>query len=456
MSDQNGTSNGTGPPVGDPTLVNGAAPQQGGAFAPPAHGGRAAEFDPMLDAGPEGAGREYWPPLETQRPGPTRRGAAPVAVAERYDPRTDPLSPDFYDPYYDPDEWVRLPKRSSLARRSFIVLTVVVLVIIAGFWAANRWLQQQLDPPGPEGDVVLVDIPNGATDNDVVRILADEGVVANSVVTQYYMRYKGAGDFQAGEYQFRMNSAVWDVRDILDGGPLPPVFQRVTIPEGLWLTEIEARLLDEFPRFDPDELAFTLRDGSIRSPFQPAGEDNLEGLLFPATYEISDDEADDERAMIQRLVNTFGLVANEVDLVDGAARLGLTPYEVVIVASMIEEEALLDEDRPKIARVIYNRLEQGTPLGIDATIIYGLGEHTDELTVSQLERDTPYNTRINVGLPPTPISAPGRASLLAALNPEEGPWTFYVLADFDGSHFFTDNFDEFNRVAQESRDAGIF
>jgi UPF0755 protein len=125
------------------------------------------------------------------------------------------------------------------------------------------------------------------------------------------------------------------------------------------------------------------------------------------------------------------------------------------VASLVEEEAKTDGDRPKIARVIYNRVAEDMKLEIDATVPYALGMHKTELTQSDLEVDSPYNTRRYKGLPPTPIAAPGRASLEAALNPEEGPWIFYVLADAEGNHFFTDDYDEFLQKKEEGQEAGL-
>jgi UPF0755 protein len=123
--------------------------------------------------------------------------------------------------------------------------------------------------------------------------------------------------------------------------------------------------------------------------------------------------------------------------------MGISVYEAIIVASMIEAEASVAGDRDKIAAVIYNRLDEGMTLGIDATVLYAIGEHKEELTVSDLEVDSPYNTRKYPGLPPTPIGAPGSASLEAALNPADGTWLYYVLADCEGNHAFSTSYDEF-------------
>jgi len=237
-------------------------------------------------------------------------------------------------------------------------------------------------------------------------------------------------------------------------------------------------MLDNIATLDPASMDDALNSGEIRSQFQPRGVSSLEGLMFPATYQISEEESSNERAMVQRLVNTMDQVIIELGVDQGLQLengLTLTPYELVIVASMIEEEARLDEDRAKIARVIYNRLSDSEALGIDATTIYGVHLqrcredfrcenpstgfrwYDPELLQSQLDdANDPYNSRIVPGLPPTPISSPGRASLNAALNPEPGPWKWYVLVDTDGRHFFTDNFGEFERAAAEARANGVF
>lgn len=395
-----------------------------------------------------------------------------------YDPRLDPLSPDFVDPFYDPDEWERLPRQTNF----FIRLGVIVaLVLLAGaflFSRANSWLDAQLDPAGPQGESLVIEVPSGASDSDVMRILAEAGVIPNSTVAQYWIRFNDVGEFQAGDYLFRENSSLDQAVEVLRAGPLPPVFKRLTLPEGLWTGDMRNVMLDNLPLLDPDELDAAMNGGQIRSEFQPRDVTSLEGLMFPATYQIGEDESANERAMVQRLVNQMDQVIIELGADEGLVLengLELSPYELLVVASMIEEEARLDEDRAKIARVIYNRLIDGEALGIDATTIYGVhlrrcgieplcanpstqfDWYNPELFQSQLDDETdPYNTRIVPGLPPTPISSPGRASIRAALNPEPGPWKWYVLIDTDGRHFFTDNFAEFEQKKAEAIANGVF
>ena len=181
--------------------------------------------------------------------------------------------------------------------------------------------------------------------------------------------------------------------------------------------------------------------------FTKAIYDQCYGIFFPDTYDVDEASLANEESLLQRMTSQFDIVATETGLSSPPDGLGVNPYEVLIVASLIEEEAALDEERAKIARVIYNRLDRSIPLGIDATIVYALGGDR-ELTLSDLAVDSPYNTRLVSGLPPTPISAPGRASIEAALQPAQGDWLYYVRTDESGvgSHTFTVTQEDFNEA----------
>lgn len=346
----------------------------------------------------------------------------------------------------DPQDWDWLPRRTSTLTRVVILLGLVAVVVLVATLLVKGWIDDRLDPPGDEGPELVVAIPQGASINDIARILEDQGVVANSTVFRYYLRYKGAGDFQAGTYVLNENMAVWRAKDVLVAGPASsPALDslRVVIPEGLTLAQIRATLLDQLPTFDTDELVRAVAFPPLRSDYQPS-DTTLEGMLFPDTYLLDGATADDEAAFIVRLVNQFDLVASEVGLDAALETVGVTPYEAVIVASLIEKEALIDEDRAKIARVIYNRLGMGMELQIDAAVRYAVNKPSEPLTLADLRVDNPYNVYNRTGLPPGPIAAPGRASLEAALNPAEGFWLFYARTDdpVPGAHTFSNTFEE--------------
>ena len=343
----------------------------------------------------------------------------------------------------DPQDWDWLPRRTSTLTRAAIILACLgVALLVASLWVKS-WIDDRLDPSGDEGRELLVNIPQGASTNDIARILEEEGVVPNSTVFRYYLRYKDSGDFQAGNYVLNENMSVWRAKDVLLAGPAPGPADdalRVVLPEGLTLAQIQRELLAQLPTFDAEDLARALAFPPLRSDFQPANS-TLEGMLFPDTYLLDAATAEDEAALVVRLVNQFDTVASEVGLDAAPDTVGVTPYEVVIVASLIEKEALIDEDRAKIARVIYNRLGLGWPLQIDAAVRYAVNKPSDPLTLSDLAVENPYNVYNRTGLPPGPIAAPGRESLIAALNPSDGFWLFYARTDdpVPGAHTFSAN-----------------
>jgi UPF0755 protein len=330
-----------------------------------------------------------------------------------------------------------------------IVAAVAVLGLGGGAW----WVKAQLDPPGGPGKLVRVEIPPGTSTSGIVDLLADEGVIANATVFRLFIKLTGAGPFEAGQYRLRRNSSASAVVDALDAGPALPPAVYLTVPEGLVLEQVAARV-DRVEHLDPARFLALARSGEVRSRYQPAGERSLEGLLFPETYRI--EEREDELAVLRHMVDTFDAVAEEVGLEQASQKVGLSPYEAVIVASLIETEAKVDEERPRIARVIYNRLAQRMPLGIDATFYFvlPLDRRGTALRQSDLDRDTPYNTRIHTGLVPTPIAMPGRASLEAALNPEPGPWLYYVLKD-PRTHAFSTDYQQFLRDKAAAEREGL-
>ena len=181
--------------------------------------------------------------------------------------------------------------------------------------------------------------------------------------------------------------------------------------------------------------------------FAGAKRGNLEGFLFPSLYEFGASTTATE--LIDRQLAAFGSAWSKVDL--GAARAaGTTPYQVLIVASMVERETVAPEERPLVAAVIYNRLAKGMPLGIDATIRYGLGiPGTRPLTKADLANNSPYNTRLHTGLPPTPIGNPGLASMRAAAHPASVDYLYYVRMPDKVHHFFTVDDQEFCKKAAE-------
>jgi UPF0755 protein len=346
------------------------------------------------------------------------------------------------------------PSRKRKMARWLVVLAVLATLALVAAGVGGLWVKGQIDPSGPPGEEIAFEVPKGATTSEIADLLADAGIITSGEVFRWYLRLKGGGPFDAGQYRLSTNSSMGDVVRVLEEGPALPPAVSLTIPESLWIEEVAARV-DTIEHLDGARFLELANSGTVRSAFQPEGVTTLEGLLYPETYRIEDSE--DEEAVLRRMVETFDQVATELGYADAEARVGVSPYEAIIVASLVEAEAKVDEDRPKIARVIYNRLEQGIPLGIDATFYYHLGleRKGTGLRRSDLEQDHEYNTRLRQGLIPRPISMSRRASLEAALNPEPGPWLYYVLADADGHHAFSESYDEFLRNKRAAQENGL-
>jgi UPF0755 protein len=341
------------------------------------------------------------------------------------------------------------PSRGGWPRWLKVMLAVVVAGLLV-LGAAGFWAVRQVNGTGG-GAEVAVEVPMGSSSARIAAILDDKGVIENASLFRLYLRVTGAGAFQAGAYTFRKGQGYDDVVKVLERGPELD-FDRLTIPEGFTLAQIAARV-GRLPGRSAERFLDIARSGEVRSRYQPAGSTNLEGLLLPETYDFDPD--DDERAILARMVQSFDAAAAELGLDQAQAKIGLSPYEAVIVASMVEEEAKLEDERPKVATVILNRLEKGWALGIDATIRYALNRPTEPLRKSDLAKDNPYNTRLRKGLIPTPIAAPSRSALRATLAPQPGPWMYYVLIDKSGRHAFAVTDAEFNRYKAEAREKGL-
>jgi UPF0755 protein len=245
----------------------------------------------------------------------------------------------------------------------------------------------------------------------------------------------------------------------------------VTYTEGFTLEQMADKLTVLRPQISAEAFLNAAADATIPAEFgRPASAPSNEGLLFPSTYRVTNTDTADH--VVAMALGQMQATADETQLIaraGAAAGLGLSPYEVLTVASLIEREAGIDADRPLIARVIYNRLARDTELQIDASLYYGAAPDTPWTTLR--ERDTPYNLYLYKGLPPTPIGAPSRASIEAALAPADNPppdhelctelppedcaWMFYVLATEDGAHSFTVTYEQHLAEIEKSRAAGV-
>ena len=338
-----------------------------------------------------------------------------------------------------------------MTRRRQLTLGALGLGLLATI-VAGVWLARVVNPPGPPAGKVSVAIPPGTSAAGIAARLERQGVLRSARVFRVYLRLKGAGtDFQAGEYDLRRRMAMGDVLDALHAGPRIR-FAKLLIPEGFSLDEIAAAV-GRLPGHDGGRFLQLARSGAVRSRWQPPGVSSLEGLLFPDTYLVTDKE--DEMAVLSRLIRRFDEVAGQIGLGQRRLPAGMSPYQAVVAASLVETEAKVPEDRALIASVIENRLERGMKLQVDSTVLYALGRHQSRVLFKDLEVDSPYNTYRVDGLPPTPIGSPGRASLEAVIDPANEEYIYYVLFDKNGKHAFAKTAAEFERLKAEAKRKGV-
>jgi UPF0755 protein len=295
-----------------------------------------------------------------------------------------------------------------------------------------------------ETTVTKVSITSGMTAVEIGDLLEEKGIIESSADFVDLVKERGTENaLLPGKYSFAKGLELLEVVDKLERGEDSETF-KILIREGRAISQIAADLTEDGHIAGTQYMDLTRKPSEFELP-QLGGEDppeldTLEGLLFPSTYWLT--EGDSATQLIGAQLAAFTSKTASLPW-DNAEDLGFSRYEIVIVASLIEKEVSVPEERPLVAAVIYNRLAQDMTLGIDATIRYALGKWTGELTSEDLEVDSPYNTRINPGLPPTPISNPGVAALEAALEPADVDYLYYVLKDAEGNHFFTASYDEF-------------
>ena len=357
------------------------------------------------------------------------------------------------DPWDDAEQIdasvVERPRRQRPRIKWFVwaAMYLAMAGIVAG-GLTGLWYSEQVNPQGDPGDPISFTVNDDDTLDSIGQRLADQDLIEDAGVFRWYVDHHGGLEVAPGYYQLRPNDHMGNIMRVLRTPP-SETFTKVTFPEGFTIERMALRLEEKVSKLSALEFEGAALGGIVRSAYQPEGITSLEGMLFPDTYQISNGESEAE--VVRRMVRLMERVGSQLNIEERAARLGVSPYQVLIVASMIEREARLAEDRPKIARVIYNRLFIGMPLQIDATLLYQQPPNSSPTALRDI--DTPYNTYLHAGLPPTPIANPGRAAIEAALSPSPNPslgdpicvglppgtpcvYLFYVIATDEGGHAF--------------------
>jgi UPF0755 protein len=362
-----------------------------------------------------------------------------------------------YEPVPEPSPWVRIAKMAS----AFGLVVLAGVAVVGGASYLGRWVGSSFGfddtPSGPvavvPGQEVTVDVPSGSTAEDIGAILAAQGVVRSALEFEVAVRNtESAARLQAGTYNFETLMDPAEVVAALVVGPVADIY-RVTVIEGLRVNEILTTLAEAsghtYAEFEIALLGGEV-DTSLREMPAPPTLADWEGLLFPDTYEFT--RSAEPADILQRLASTMETRVGSIDW-SALEASGLTPYHGLIMASLIETEVLLDEERPTVSSVIHNRLGLGMKLDIDATVLYALG--TRDVAQFDREVDSPYNTYLVDGLPPTPIASPGRASLEAAAAPAVTEFLFYVLSDLEGRHAFAATLEEHNANVAKAIEDGV-
>jgi uncharacterized YceG family protein len=389
------------------------------------------------------------PRKQPKQPKPARQPRQPRPPRE---PLRSRLSRDRGSKPPKPPKPPRPPRPGNYRRRRVFGLGLILLGILAAWFLVAFF--QPFAGDGAGTGSVTVEIPEGANAGDIAKILDEKGVVPSGRLFEWRLKLAGKSDeIKADTYTLAEGMSYGAAIDRLTkaqgAGDLT-----VTITEGFDRNQIAAQNLPEGVSSDEYlQLTETAPKG-----FDPADygakSKNLEGFLYPATYDLTGiPEAQRVPNLIQQQLQAFRDNIAKVDM-SYAQKKNLTPYDVLIIASMIDKEVVVPKERPLVASVIYNRLKQGIPLGIDATTRFETHNYTEQITQAQLDADTPYNTRLNQGLTPTPIGNPRLESIRAAASPANTNFIYFVVKPGScNEHSFTASEAEFEKLAAEYQQA---
>ena len=305
-------------------------------------------------------------------------------------------------------------------------------------------------------EIIQISIESGASASDISSQLASEGVISSQLAFELYLRNENLTDkLRAGDYEIPNNLEFSEITTILLKGP-PLKTYTITIPEGLWISETLLSISSQ-TGFDYDLLKNSLLSGQVKSTNlylnDPSELYNWEGLLYPNTYQIDVESNGEEilQLMVDELESVTERLMNEYDLPSWISSYN----ELFTVASLVEAESKLQEDRPLVSSVVKNRLNDNMLIQIDATVLYALQKRKSQVLLVDLQIDSPYNTYKYLGLPPTPISGFGERSITAVLETPENDYLYYLLTDKNGKMSFTNDYTDFINMKNKAKEEGV-
>ncbi|MDQ0351109.1 UPF0755 protein [Alkalibacillus filiformis] len=355
-------------------------------------------------------------------------------------------------------------KEAGMVRKVVLIVILVALIVfgIAGYFIYN-YVSEGLSPVDPEDDeLVEVEIPMGSNVGDIAEILEENDLINNATIFQTYVTFKNESDFQAGDYTMSRSLELDEIIETLKTGRimLEPLFS-ITIPEGSNIERIAEILANETSIEEDEFMEYMTDDEYIESLMEDypglltediLQEDvryPLEGYLYAITYDFHEEDPSVEEVVDKMLQHTQNRVYDYINAMDAR---GMTIHESLTLASIIELEAVGEEDRLMISGVFHNRLnrEPTMPLQTDPTVLYAMGEHHQRVLYEHLEYDNPYNTYEYTGLPPGPIASFHESALKAAVNPEYHDYLYFV-ASYEGENYFAETYEQHQQNIEEHR-----
>lgn len=422
----------------------------------PAEGGvkrRPAEGSSREASRPAGAGTPKQRPAGQKKGQPAQRADSPGTAKKKRPVQKQPAETRRRREAEAMDAPAKR-KKGGLKYKLPIVIAAVVLIVVIGIFAGRGFYNAMLEPTGTSTETMIVEIPDGSTIKDVGEILYDQGLIKNTMIFQSYAgrHSRGTSGMQAGNYEMNHAMSVPDIVDKMLNGDVYSGAIPVLLSEGKNINEMaqilekhnictsaafisETKKLGEYKALYP--ILSSIPDDKNRT---------LEGYLFPDTYEIEPGSTASD--VVKKMLDRFTEVYNQ-NFMQQTTEKGKTVDEIVIMASIVELETKLPEDKANAASVFYNRIAQNMPLQSDITVDYALGKKHAVLTEEQTKIDSPYNTYQNLGLPVGPICSPGKSSIDAAINPAQTNYLFFV-ADMDsGKLYFNETLEGHNADVQK-------
>lgn len=329
-----------------------------------------------------------------------------------------------------------------MKRLKGIVIVLVLFIIVLLGVSINSNIKH---PFVTTTDKVSVVVTEGESLFNVIKDLENRELIKNAYIIKLYIKGKKFNtNIKPGKYEIDENTSVEKLIEILNSGTEDKNLVKITIPEGYDIEDI-AEVLDKNDIISKEEFIKSCKSYKLPEYIKVNSKAKyaLEGFLFPDTYELK--KGSSGKDIINKMLSRFEAIFADIKDKDNKEIKDVS--KIITLASIIEKEARIDEDRAKIASVFNNRLKKNMMLQVDATVLYAIGEHKQKLYYKDLEIDSPYNTYKVKGLPPGPICSPGRPSIEAALNPDETNYVFYVLED-SKKHYFTDNYKDFLKAKE--------